>query len=110
MGEPVEGLFRKNDTLDNALSIAMARDGCGLLERMIVKSRIRRLPNEARIELERELTRIVVESGVPMPVGASVVGGILVGNWTDFISVLIDKLPQILEFLSGLFSLFLLFA
>jgi hypothetical protein len=37
--------------------------------------------------------------GVALPVGATVVNGVLVGDWKDFIQMIIDNLPKILDFL-----------
>lgn len=106
MADTFEGIFRKNSTLDGALVEAFRKEGVGLGDRLLFRWQFNRLATEDRKKIEQELTKVVVESGVPMPVNASIVGGVLVGSWADFLQVLIDNLPKILEMLAKFLPLF----
>jgi hypothetical protein len=110
MAEKVEGIFRPNDSLDDTLRDAMRADGCGLFERLIVSMRVRRLSDEGRAALEKELGKMVsasVEAGtLKLPPKAAVVGGVLVGNWQDLFQWFLDNLPAILEAIMSIIAMF----
>lgn len=106
MPEVVEGIFRKNGSLDNTLVEALRKEGVGIADRVLFRWQLNRMPAEDRKKLEQEMTKVVVEAGVPLPVNASIVGGVLVGSWADFLQMLIDNLPKILEILAKFLPLF----
>ena len=106
MSTDVEGRFRPNDSLDSTLRSAMAAEGCGLFERLIVSLRVRRLSSDGRAELERQLTEKLLKDVPQLPAGAEVVGGILVGGWQDFFQWFIDNLPAILEMILSIIAMF----
>lgn len=106
MPEVVEGIFRKNGSLDNTLVEALRKEGVGIADRVLFRWQLNRMSAEDRKKLEQEMTKVVVEAGVPLPVNASIVGGVLVGSWADFLQMLIDNLPKILEILAKFLPLF----
>lgn len=106
MAEVVEGIFRKNGSLDNTLLEALRKEGVGLADRLLFRWQLNRMSADERKKLEQEMTKLVVESGVPMPVNATIVGGVIVGSWADFLQMLIDNLPKILEILAKFLPLF----
>jgi hypothetical protein len=108
MAEVVEGIFRKNGSLDSTLIEALRKEGVGLADRMLFRWQLNRMSAEDRKKLEQEMTKLVVESGVPMPVNATIVGGVIVGSWSDFLALLLEKLPQIIEIISKFLPLFFL--
>jgi hypothetical protein len=108
MAEMVEGLFRKNDSLDSALVAALRRKGVGPWDRIRFRAALADLTDEERKQMEVGVTKIVVESGAKLPVGAQIVGGVLVSSWLEVLQLLINALPKILEFLAQLLPLFLL--
>lgn len=107
MAQMVEGLFRRNDTLDNAMGIAMRRHGVGLIDRIRFRIAFNGLSDEDRLAAETGITKILVESG-RLPVGAKVENGVVVSSFLDILQLLIDSLPKILEFLAKLLPLFVL--
>lgn len=110
MAEELEGIFRKNDSLDDTLREAMRADGCGLFERLVVSMRVRRLSADGRKALEAELANMleadVAAGKLTLPVGAAVVGGVLVGSWQDLFAWFLENLPAILEAIMMIISLF----
>ena len=104
--ELVEGLFRANTSLDNALGVCLREDGVGLLDRVRFNWHLRRMEPADRKDLEKFCTSVVVTAGVPLPVGATIVGGVLVGTWLEFWQLLLDNLPKILEFIMTILSIF----
>lgn len=104
----VEGIFRKNGSLDSTLVEVLRKEGHGLADRLLFRWQLNRLPAEDRKKLEQAMTKLVVESGVPMPVNATIVGGVVVGSWTDFLQMLLDNLPKIIEIISKFLPLFFL--
>lgn len=59
-------------------------------------------------EVEMEAVEIGLACGVLKPGQVNPATGQLVGNWQDFLQMLIDNLPKILEFIAGLISIFAL--
>ena len=108
MAEVVEGIFRKNGSLDSTLLEALRKEGVGLADRLLLRWQLNRMSAADRKALEQEMTKLVVESGVPMPVNATIVGGVIVGSWADFLKMLIENLPKILEIISKFLPLFFL--
>lgn len=108
MADVVEGIFRKNGSLDSTLIEALRKEGVGIADRVLFRWQLNRMSAEDRKKLEQEMTKLVVESGVPMPVNATIVGGVIVGSWSDFLQMLIDNLPKILEILAKFLPLFFL--
>lgn len=106
MADVVEGIFRKNGSLDSTLIEALRKEGVGIADRVLFRWQLNRMSAEDRKKLEQEMTKLVVESGVPMPVNATIVGGVIVGSWADFLQMLIDNLPKILEILAKFLPLF----
>lgn len=103
----VEGVFRKNKSLVNALVSALQDQGVGLLDRIRFRIQYNMLSDDDQQKIEREVTDICVKAGAVFPV-AAIVGGVFTGNWMEFIQMLIDNLPKILDFISKLLPLFFL--
>lgn len=93
---------KRNATLDDALVAACECEGLNWFKCFRLRLALRRCSDADHRAIEQECTRMLVESGVMIPVGAQVVDGVLVGNWKDFIEMLIDRLPEILDFLMKL--------
>lgn len=106
MSEVVEGIFRKNGSLDSTLIEALRKEGVGMADRLLLRWQLNRMSADERKKLEQEMTTLVVESGIPMPVNASIVGGVIVGSWADFLQMFLDNLPKILEIISKFLPLF----
>lgn len=109
MSELVEGRRRPNNTLDEAIAKACELEGMGWFRSFRVKLALRRLSASEHADLEKYCTGLLVESGVPLPASSSVEDGLLVGDWTSFLQMLLDRLPEILAFIEKLLPLFLLF-
>lgn len=106
----VEGLFRPNDSLVRTVLDVMKDRGHGPFERFFMSLKLRALSTDERKELEQQLTKKLVadvEAGlVKLPVGASVVAGVLVGGWQDLFQWFLDNWPAILEMIMAIISLF----
>jgi hypothetical protein len=61
-------------------------------------------------DVESEVVDIGVQVGVFAPGDIDPATGLLTRNWADFLSLLIDRLPEILDFISGLVNIFSLFS
>lgn len=110
MADDVTG-YRKNKSLSPAILKACEADGMGWYGQWRVSRALKRLSDAEYLKLEQKCTELATESGLPMGPG-EIVGGCYVGEWGDgtFFKMLIDSLPQILEFIKALLPLFMLFA
>ena len=110
MPNEAEGIFRKNSSLESVLRETMRKDGVGIFERMIVNMEVRRMTDVQRGMLEKELGKSVtaaVEAGtLKLPVGAQLVGGVLVSGWTDLFDWFLENLPAILDMIMMIIALF----
>lgn len=102
MSDEIVAAPRRNWTLDDALLTACEREGLHWFKCFRLRLALRRCSDCDHLEIERELTRLLVASGVELPAGASVVDGALVGDWKEFIEMIIANLPAILDFLMKL--------
>ncbi len=59
--------------------------------------------------LEEECIRLGVAAGVIAPAAVDDSNGLLVGDWQDFIQMLIDNLPEILAFIEALVKIISMF-
>lgn len=76
-----------------------------LIDRWRVRIAMRR--HDMAEEVEREAVEIGIACGAIKPSQVNDTGT-LVGDWADFLQLLIDNLPKILEFIAGLISIFAL--
>ena len=110
MPNEAEGIFRKNSSLESVLRETMRKDGVGIFERVIVNMEVRRMTDVQRGMLEKELGKSVaaaVEAGtLKLPVGAQLVGGVLVSGWTDLFDWFLENLPAILDMIMMIIALF----
>jgi len=103
MREPVE-LRAPNDTLIDAIIKVMREQGHGWWDCFMMRLQLRRLSSMQRLYLERDMTDLLIEARV---VGDSlIVGGVLVGNWIDFLDNLLEMWPRILEVIMQILDLF----
>jgi len=98
MSEIVEGYVR-NKTFDEAFVTACSCEGLNWFKCFRLKLALRRCSDADHCAIEQEATRLLVGSGVALPVGATIVNGLLVGTWQDFLDFLIEFLPVLLDFL-----------
>jgi hypothetical protein len=110
MAEDVTG-YRPNSTLSPAILAACEQDGMGWYGQWRVSRALRRLSDADMVKLEQKCTKLALDTGLPMGT-EEIVAGCYVGDWGDgtFFQMLIDALPQILEFIKALLPLFMLFA
>lgn len=110
MSDLLQG-YKRNTTLGPAILEACSQDGMGWYGQWRVARALRRLDEKQWFELEQKCTKLATESGLPMGTD-DIVAGCYTGAWGDgtFFKMLIDSLPQILEFIKALLPLFMLFA
>ena len=106
----VEALFRPNNTLVQTVLQGMREQGHRLGERFYMSVRLRMLSPAKKQELELKVTERLlqdVNAGlVTLPVSASVVEGVLVGDWRDLFQWFFDNWESILEIIMFIISLF----
>lgn len=75
------------------------------LNRIRVRVATSRRNQDLQDVVEEQIVAMAVAAGV-IPVGAVGDDGMLVGNWMDWLSVLIDRLPEIFKMIADLISIF----
>jgi len=93
-----------NKTLGPALRKALRENRASFVDRCRVNLCLA-IPAWHR-KLEFVLTEWAVANGHIPPTAEVDSGGCLVGDWVDFLQILIDNLPAILEFVIAIISLF----
>jgi hypothetical protein len=99
---------RQSFALNLREAIEQAPHRVRFLDRMRVEICLNR--EQLAADLEEECIDIGVQMGLIFPGDVDPETGLLTRDWSDMLRVLIDALPQILEFISGLVNIFSLFS